>query len=141
LRRVEDVRLVPIVHSYRDLVVWQKRLQLIDEIDALVASFNTYQRWSLGMQMHRAAYSIVLNIAEGNDHDFSRVYLRNLADAKGSAREVEAALFVVRHCLYLPEERTTRALKLVDEIGRMLRSLSARVRRSLEVRREQSSNT
>lgn len=118
------------IQSYCDLVVWQKSLQLIDEIDAIVNHFNSYQRWSLGMQMHRAAFSIVLNIAEGHDHDYSRVYLRNLADAKGSVREVEAGIFVIRHCKYLPDEKTTPALELLGEIGRMLRSLSGRVRDS-----------
>ena len=119
-----------IIKSYRDLVVWQKGLELIGEVDHIVDSFAPYHRWSLGMQMHRAAFSIVLNIAEGHDHDFSRVYLRHLADAKGSAREVEAAVFVARHRNYLADAKTAPALKLLDEMGRMLRSLSDRVARN-----------
>jgi four helix bundle protein len=109
-------------------VVWKKGLDLVSEIDRIVEGFSSYQRWSLGMQLHRAAYSIVLNIAEGHDHDYTRAYLRHLADAKGSVREVEAGVLVIRHCKYLPDGKTESALSLLNEIGRMLRSLSGRIR-------------
>jgi four helix bundle protein len=102
----------------------------LDEIDGLVSKLNSFQRWSIGMQMYRAALSIVLNIAEGHDHDYSRIYLRRLADAKGSVREVEAGILVIRHRSYLPESSTEASLELLDGIGRMLRSLRSRVRAS-----------
>jgi len=70
-----------VIRSYRDLVVWRKGLDLIGEVDGIVESFNSYQRWSLGM-----------------------------------------------HCKYLPDVKTEAALGLLNEIGRMLRSLSGRIR-------------
>jgi four helix bundle protein len=118
------------IKSYRDLRVWQKGLELIDEIDGIVAKLTSFHRWSIGMQLHRAAVSIVLNISEGHDHDYTRVYLRRLADAKGSVRETEAAVLVIRRRRYLPDATTEASLQLLDDIGRMLRSLSARVRTS-----------
>jgi hypothetical protein len=54
------------------------------------------------------SFSIVLNLAEGHDYDFSRLYPRNLADAKGTVREVEAGIFVIRRCKYLPDEKRRR---------------------------------
>jgi four helix bundle protein len=83
------------------------------------------------MQMYRAALSIVLNIAEGHSHGYSRVYLRSLADAKGSVREVEAGILVIRHRNYLPDSSTEACLELLDCIGRMLRSLRTPVRDSI----------
>jgi four helix bundle protein len=119
------------IETYRDLRVWQKGLQLIDEIDGLVSKLNSFQRWSIGMQMYRAALSIVLNIAEGHDHDYTRVYLHRLADARGSVREVQASILVIRHGNYLPDSSTEASLELLDGIGRMLRSLRTRVRASM----------
>ena len=119
-----------VIKSYRDLVVWQRGLQLIDEIDGIVDCLDSFRKWSIGMQIYRAALSIVLNVAEGHEADYPRVYLRSLSDAKGSTREVEAAILVARRRKYLADAKTAPALKLVDEIGRMLRSLSTRVRDS-----------
>ena len=122
--------MTPSIASYRDLIVWQRGLELVDEIDGILSSLSSFYRRSIGMQLYRAALSIVLNIAEGHDTDYTRVYLRSLADAKGSAREVEAGILIMRRRRYLAEAQTEPVFKLVDEVGRMLRSLSSGVRRS-----------
>ena len=84
------------IRSYQGLLVWKKGMLLIDEIDRIVDEFDSYRRWWIGLQMHRAALSITSNIAEGHGSDYTRVYLRNLSDAKGSAREVESVSYEVR---------------------------------------------
>ena len=116
------------IRSYRDLLVWQKGMELIDEVDSIIEELDSFRKWSIGMQMYRAAVSIVLNIAEGHDHDYSGVYLRNLSDARGSTREVECAMLVIRRRKYLPDAKLLTAFKLLDEIGPMLRSLRQRIR-------------
>jgi four helix bundle protein len=88
------------------------------------------QRFWIGGQIYRAALSISSNIAEGHDHDYSAVYLRRLADAKGSTREVESQLLVIQRRKHIGANETKTALAMVDEIGRILRSLTSRVRRS-----------
>jgi four helix bundle protein len=88
----------------------------------------------IGMQLHRAALSIVSNIAEGHDADYLRVYLRSLSDANGSTREAEAQILVIRRRKYVPENETNTALELVDEIGRMLRALSMQLRAKAQAR-------
>jgi four helix bundle protein len=121
------------VRSYRDLVVWQKAMDLVDRVEGIVARLTSFQRWWLGLQMLRAALSIASNIAEGHDDEHTRVYLRRLADAKGSTRETETQLLVLkrRQSINALGAELDSALQLTDEIGRMLRSLSARVRSSL----------
>ena len=123
------------IRSYQDLLVWKKGMLLTDEIDRIVDQFDSYRRWWIGLQMHRAVLSITSNIAEGHDSDYTRVYLRNLSDAKGSAREVESDILVIRRRKYLPQSETDVALSLIDEIGRMLRSLSYEVRASTRTRK------
>ena len=114
--------------SYRELIVWQKAVELIDEIDRIVERLTPLQRFWIGGQIYRAALSISSNIAEGHDHDYSAVYLRRLADAKGSTRETESQLLVIQRRKNMGPNETRAALAMTDEIGRMLRSLTCRVR-------------
>ena len=114
--------------SYRDLIVWQRAVELIDEIGAIMERLTPLQRFWLGGQIYRAALSISSNIAEGHDHEYSAVYLRRLADAKGSTREVESQLLVIQRRKNIGSQQIKTALAMTDEIGRMLRSLTCRVR-------------
>jgi len=115
-------------NSYRDLIVWQRAVDLIDEIDRIFEQLTPFQRFWIGGKIYRAAFSISSNIAEGHDHDYSAVYLRRLADAKGSTRETESQLLVIQRRKNLGPNETKKALEMIDEIGRMLRALSCRVR-------------
>jgi four helix bundle protein len=119
-----------VIQSYRDLLVWQRSLELIDEVERVVESLTPFQRSWLGLQMLRAALSIASNIAEGHDAEYTPLYLRRLADARGSTREVQAQLLVVRSRKNVRPNATDLALGFTDEIGRMLRSLSRKVRAS-----------
>lgn len=122
----------PIIQSYRDLIVWQKSMDLIDLVDDLVMGFTPYQRFWLGGQMHRAALSIACNIAEGHGSDYRRVYLRQLSDAKGSRIEVETQALVAARRRFAPALQTDNCLELCAEVGRMLRTLSRNVRSAQE---------
>jgi four helix bundle protein len=115
-------------NSYRDLVVWQRAVELIDEIDRIFEQLTPFQRFWIGGQIYRAAFSISSNIAEGHDHGYSAVYLRRLADAKASMRETESQLLVILRRKNMGPNETKKALAMIDEIGRMLRSLTWRVR-------------
>jgi len=118
----------PIIKSYRDLIVWQKSMDLIDVVDDIVVGFTPYQRFWLGGQMHRAALSISCNIAEGHGSDYRGLYLRRLSDAKASCVELETQTLVTARRRFTPEANTHRSLELCDEVGRMLYSLSRNVR-------------
>jgi four helix bundle protein len=52
-------------HSYRDLLVWQKAMDLVEAIYRATSSFPREELYGLVSQMRRAAVSIVSNIAEG----------------------------------------------------------------------------
>jgi four helix bundle protein len=117
------------VRSYRDLIVWQRSMELFDLIDEIVESLTPYRRFWLGSQMHRAALSIISNIADGHGADYRGVYLRRLSDAKSSTTELETQLLVVARRRYASDAPTLKALERVDEVGRMLRGLSRSLRR------------
>ena len=53
------------VHSYKDLIVWQKATKLVFEIYNVTELFSKEEIYGLISQMRRAAVSIPSNIAEG----------------------------------------------------------------------------
>jgi four helix bundle protein len=116
------------IRSFQDLVVWQRSMELIDEVERIVDLLTPQQRAWLGTQMLRAALSIASNIAEGHDAEYTMLYLRRLSDARGSTREVHTQLLVSRRRKNVPPTETETALRYADEIGRMLRALSKQVR-------------
>ena len=74
--------------SFRDLVVWQRGIQLAKEIYVLTAHFPKDELYGLTNQIRRAAVSIPANIAEGQARKlpgdfrhFLRISLGSLAEA------------------------------------------------------------
>jgi four helix bundle protein len=51
--------------SFKDLVVWQRAIQLSLAIYELTSTFPDSERFGLTNQLHRASVSVASNIAEG----------------------------------------------------------------------------
>ncbi len=58
------------IQTYKDLIVWQRAMQLIEEVYKIVKSLPKFEMYILGSQMVRAAISIAANIAEGWGRNF-----------------------------------------------------------------------
>ena len=54
-----------LIHSYKELVVWQKAMDLVVAIYELTKNYPSEEKFGLISQMRRAAVSIPSNIAEG----------------------------------------------------------------------------
>jgi four helix bundle protein len=81
----------PRIRDYRDLLAWQKAIELAIACDEVCDELPP-QASHLSQQIRRAANSVHSNIAEGNGR-FSRAdYLRHLSIANGSLRELESDL-------------------------------------------------
>ena len=85
------------IQSYRDLIVWQKAMDLAVQIYSLTARFPKDERFRLVDQLTRAVVSVPANIAEGYARDSPKDYARFLAIARGSLAETETfVLLAVR---------------------------------------------
>ena len=73
--------------SYRDLIVWQKTMELTAEVYRVVKLLPKEEIYVLSDQMRRAAISIPSNIAEGQARNSRKEFLQFLAIAKGSNAE------------------------------------------------------
>jgi len=106
--------------SFKDLVVWQKAIQLSIEIYRLTASFPDSERFGLSNQLRRASVSIPSNIAEGYGKMTKGEYLSFLGHARGSNGEVQTQLIIAEALGFGEEESRRLAESLADEVGRML---------------------
>ncbi|NPA30934.1 MAG: four helix bundle protein [Chloroflexi bacterium] len=115
------------VRSYRDLVVWQRAMDFVEQIYALTTDFPRQERFNLTDQLRRAAVSIPANIAEGHGQS-PAVFARHLNIALGSAAELDTLLELARRlALFSPQQWEALAQELVT-IRKMLFGL----RRSLQ---------
>ena len=116
------------IKSYRDLLVWQKGMDLVVEVCRVTKRLPAQEAYGLAAQMQRAAVSIPSNVAEGFSRQHRKEYLQHLAFANGSVKEVETQALICVRLGYVRQEEIAALMSLVDELGRMLNSLMRKLR-------------
>lgn len=117
-----------VVKSFRDLIVWQRAIEMVTECYGLTLQFPESERFGLTNQLRRASVSVPSNIAEGHARGSTKAFLNHLWIANGSLAEVDTQIALGIQLGFVTMESASSALKLVDEVGRMLAGL----RRSLQ---------
>jgi four helix bundle protein len=116
------------VQSYRDLVAWNKAMELVTEIYRVTHNFPKEELFGLMSQLRRAAVSIPSNIAEGKGR-LSKGELRQfLGNARGSLAEVETQILIAQNLSYLDAAKTSGLLTKVEEVGKILNGLITAVK-------------
>lgn len=113
------------IKSYKDLRVWQMSMQLVKSVYAVTATLPASERYGLVSQMQRAATSIPSNIAEGSKRGSRADFRQFVRIALGSAAELETQLLLIGD-LY-PQTQSEELLMVVEDVQKMLSSLSARL--------------
>ena len=108
------------MNSYKDLIVWNKSLELVKEIYYLTKQFPNEEKFCLVNQMRRAAVSITSNIAEGYARRSRKENAQFVNIAFGSAIEVETQIIISKKLNYLTLAQWSKADELLDEVVRML---------------------
>lgn len=121
-----------VVKSSKELVVWQKAMDLVEEAYLISQRFPREEVYGLTAQLRRAAVSVPANIAEGNARATRKDYASFLAVARGSLAEVETLLLVAMRLRYATEDDLRAALELVGEVGRMLNKLRSNLLKSAQ---------
>jgi four helix bundle protein len=109
--------------SYRELIVWQKAMDLVILIYAITKDFPTEERFGLVTQMRRSAVSIPSNIAEGSRRSTRKEYRQFLCIAYGSGAELETQLQVAVRLHYALPEKLHEADVLLNEVMKMLNAM------------------
>jgi four helix bundle protein len=111
------------IKSYRDLVVWQKAMELVTEVYRVTKKFPKDELFGLTGQMRRAAVAVPSNIAEGYGKSSRKEYIYFLTHARGSLLELETQVLIASNLSYLKESETDDLLSLVSEVGRIIHGL------------------
>lgn len=115
------------IQSYRDLIVWQKSMELAEQVYRLLDALPNVERFALADQMRRAVVSIPSNIAEGYGRDRDAALKYFLEIAAGSRAEVQTQLLLCERLGYCTREQTRQALLLTEEVGKMLHALKGKL--------------
>jgi four helix bundle protein len=115
------------IESHRDLVVWQKGMDLVVLIYEFVRPFPSSERFGLSLQMTRAAASVPANIAEGYARNSSREYARFLSIAKASLMELETFVMLAVRVGHATQDVTNSIFALITELSKMLTALHAKI--------------
>ena len=111
--------------SYKDLIVWKKAMELVDEVYRLVQLLPKEELFALSDQLRRSSVSIPSNIAEGHGRHTRREFTQFLSIARGSVFEVETQLYIGIRRQYFTKDLAKTALFLCEEIGRILTKMTA----------------
>jgi len=107
-------------HSFRDLVVWQRAMQLTVAIYRLTQKFPREETYGLTSQIRRSAVSVPSNIAEGHGRLNTGEYRQFLGIARGSNFELQTQLEIARALKFGDPKLLDEAESLSHEVGKML---------------------
>lgn len=112
---------------YKDLLIWQKAVELAKAVYKLTEEFPDTERFGLVAQMRRAAVSVASNIAEGQARYGTREFLQFLSHSSGSLAELETQLIISQGLGFGSKDK---AVVVSDGIGELQRMMAG-MRRSL----------
>lgn len=108
------------VKDYKDLIVWQKGIEIVDKIYTVTAGFPKDELYGLTNQMRRAAVSVPSNIAEGFVRQHSKEYIQLLHVALGSCAELETQLIIAAKRNYITQEKLEELSEDLNHESRMI---------------------
>jgi four helix bundle protein len=112
-----------VIRSHRDLIVWQKAMNLVDLIYDASADFPRKEEHRLTSQLFRAVISVPSNIAEGQARAISRDFANFLVMAKGSLSEIDTQLTIAVRRKYISASQATPIYSLIAEVSKMIVAL------------------
>ena len=108
------------INSYKDLLVWQRSIELVGEIYQVTEFFPREEVYGLTNQIRRSAVSIPSNIAEGRYRGTKNDFLHFLRIAYGSGAELETQIIIAKRLDKTSKLNYARIDSLLLEVMKML---------------------
>ena len=109
------------VKSYRELVAWQKAIELVERIYTIAKTFPREEQYRLVDQLTRAVVSVPSNIAEGFGRSTPKDFVHFLVQARGSLYEVETQLIIAQKLGFVAD--VSIELSKMSELGKIINGL------------------
>jgi four helix bundle protein len=111
------------IKSYKDLLIWEKGIDIIIKLYELVEEFPKEEMYALTSQLKRAAVSIPSNIAEGYGRNSTQSYIHFVSISRGSLFELETQLIVAQKLKFIKNERLfSELMNQITEESKMINS-------------------
>src|ERR1700739_324368 len=114
--------------SFKNLVIWQRAVELSLAIYKLTESFPPSEKFGLTNQLRRASVSVASNIAEGYGRATKGEYRSFLGNARGSNCELQTQLVIAFGLGMGSHNLLKHAEGLSQEVGRMLVAMMKRLK-------------
>jgi len=111
------------VSHFRDLVVWQRGMDIVEAVYRITSGFPKSELYGLTSQVRRAAVSVPSNIAEGHARASTKDYLNHISMAQGSVAEVQTQLEIACRLGYLSSPELKPVLDQAAILSRQLHAL------------------
>lgn len=109
------------LESYKDLIVWQRSIELVKEVYGTTVRLPSSELYGLVSQMRRSSVSVPSNIAEGYKRKNLGEYIRFLNIADASAAELDTQCIIAKDLF--PSVDFSNVSTLLDEVQRMMTAL------------------
>ncbi len=114
---------------FEDIVAWQKARQATKLVYEITIEGSFARDFGLRDQIRRSSVSIMANIAEGYGRRSDKEFSNFLNIAHGSIAETQSHLYIASDLSYLSQVDFEKLYALLDEISRMIMSLTQHLRR------------
>jgi four helix bundle protein len=114
--------------SFKELIVWQRAIELTTEVYRLTAAFPSSEQFGLSNQLRRASISIASNIAEGYGRSTRGEYLQSLGYARGSTCELQTQLIIAKALGFGAANAHESAESLSADVSRLLIALMRKLK-------------
>ncbi|MDP2387834.1 MAG: four helix bundle protein [Bacteroidota bacterium] len=111
------------VTTYRDLIVWQRAMQLVEGVYNVTKRLPDSEKLAFASHLNSAVVIIPAKIAEGWGRKNTKNYLQLLKTARASLFTTETYLIVLKNVDLVTAEEETKLLGYVDEVKKMLNGL------------------
>ena len=106
--------------SFRELLVWQKAMDLAEGCYQLSRRLNRDDQYGLGFQLRKSSVSVPSNIAEGYGRHHTASYVNHLWIANGSSNELQTQLELAGRVQIVSPDDASKYIAQAQEVGRML---------------------
>jgi len=111
------------VASHRDLIAWQKAVDLVARCYEITKAFPASEQFGLTSQIRRAAVSVAANIAEGKGRGTTNELIRFLTIANGSLTELDTHFVVAERLGFINDSTLREVVGQIEEVGRIVTGL------------------
>lgn len=111
------------IHSYRDLVAWQKAYDLGLALHKFAGRFPDHERFVLTSTLRRTAMLLARQIAEGYGRQNRQLYVSSLRNARTTTYDLDTQMMFALGLHYASEDECNELLSRIAECGKVLSGL------------------